>query len=368
MKEQTRLITAEDVVRRYNLEGLKVERRRLNELGENLVKTDGIVRDFVESTTRDLENIHDQLDGNITSWFFSGIPTLNNEPAVNWTTDALKDEHLGDLYYDNDEGSAYRFIKDEGVYKWNLLSDDMAARALAIANAAQDTADSKRRVFVVQPTPPYDVGDIWWTASELYRCRLGRQETDTFNQDDWINDLKYTDDTAANEAMAELDDFKELVSENYTTSSAFYTETSKIEGRVNETRELITNVNNDLINYKNEVSSSFTQQANNFELQFNMLNETVIEAKDIAESNSTKEYLRFSQGKGVEIGATNSDFKVNITNNEFNIQENGAKVAYINNKRMYITESEVVERQYMGNFAFVINQDKSLSIRKVRDN
>ena len=367
MKDYNRVITIEDLIRKYNLDGLKVDRKRISSVDEELTKTNGILTDFVEQTTQDIDNLQDQIDGNITSWFYSGVPTLLNEPAVNWTTDTEKDQHLGDMYYDNDEGTAYRFIKDNGTYQWNKLSDDAVARALALANTALDTADSKRRVFITQPVPPYDAGDIWWTSNELFRCIVGRVESDTYHSTDWINDLKYTDDTAANEVQANLDEFQEVVSENYATKAVLTTETDKIKSDVSNLREVAVQQNDELTTYKDEVSSQFTQQANQFNLEINSLNETINETRNIAESNSTKEYLRFSQGTGVEIGATNSQFKVNITNQEFNIQQNGNKVAYVNDKKLYITEAEILQRLYMGNFGFVVNQDKSLSLRKVRD-
>lgn len=367
MQDFNRIVTVEDLIRRYNLDGLKVDRNNISLLDKELTKTDGIIQDFVAQTTKDIQDIQNQLDGNITSWFYDYDPTLNNEPAVNWTTDALKEEHLGDLFYNNDEGTAFRFIIDNNVYQWKQLTDDAAARALAVANSALDTADSKRRVFVVQPTPPYDVGDIWWTANELYRCRVGRLEGDVFAQADWINDLKYTDDTTANQVQANLDTFEQVVGENYATTAQLTTQTDKIKSDVTELQEITTTRNNEFITYKNEVSSQFQQQANSFELSLNTLNESINETRDIAQSNSTQEYLRFSQGTGVEIGSTNSPFKVNITNNEFNIQDNGNKIAYINDKKLFITESEILQKQYLGNFAFIVNQDNSLSLRKVRD-
>jgi hypothetical protein len=199
MANSFRPITNEDLIRKYDLDNLKVDRRRISALNSGLVKTDGILTDFVKQTTKDIEDIQDQLDGNITSWFYEGVPTLNNEPAVNWTTTQLKDDHLGDLYYDTYAGTAYRFIVDNNVYQWNLLRDDAAAQALSIARAAKDTADQKRRVFVVQPTPPYDVGDVWWntTNGEYYRCIIAEDEQGSFHSTDWINDLKYTDDSTA---------------------------------------------------------------------------------------------------------------------------------------------------------------------------
>lgn len=366
MQDYNRSITTEDLIRKYGLEQIKTDRKKIELLDNQLTRTDGILSDFVAQTIEDIDHIQDQLDGNITSWFYNYDPTLDNEPAVNWTTTELKEQHLGDLFYNNDEGTAFRFVIDNNVYQWNQLTDDAAARALAIANAAQDTADSKRRVFVVEPIPPYDAGDIWWNNDELYRCIVGRLEEDTYHSTDWINNLKYTDDTAANNVQANLDTLEETIYDNFTTSAQLTTQVDSILGQVKNVRDIATSNGDELTRYKSEVSSQFQQQADSFTLELGTVNDKINEARDIAESNSTKEYLRFSQGTGVEIGATNSPFKVNITNQEFNIQQNGNKVAYVNDKKLYITEAEILSRLYMGNFGFVVNQDNSLSLRKVR--
>ena len=42
----------------------------------------------------DIENIQDQLDGKITSWFYDYVPTLLNEPASSWITENDKIAHL----------------------------------------------------------------------------------------------------------------------------------------------------------------------------------------------------------------------------------------------------------------------------------
>lgn len=67
---------------------------------------------------------------------------------------------------------------------------------------AQNTANSKRRVFNAQPLPPYDVGDLWITNTaagqgDLYNCITARS-TGSYNSADWIKSVKYTDDTAVN--------------------------------------------------------------------------------------------------------------------------------------------------------------------------
>ena len=49
-------------------------------------------------------------------------PTLSNKPAVDWTTAALKNEHVDD-YYVTTEGLVYQFTLDNSVYSWALVSD-----------------------------------------------------------------------------------------------------------------------------------------------------------------------------------------------------------------------------------------------------
>lgn len=157
----------------------------------------------------DLQN---QVDGAIETWFYEGVPTLKNAPASSWTTDKDKDTHLGDLYYDNKTGKAYRFAKDGNTYKWTIITDTDIAKALSDASKAQETADGKMKVFSTQPNPPYQVGDIWVNATypsdgstyknEVLRCQTKKAAGSQFVIGDWIKASKYTDDTVANAAKA----------------------------------------------------------------------------------------------------------------------------------------------------------------------
>ena len=157
----------------------------------------------------DLQN---QVDGAIETWFYDGVPTLSNKPASDWKTDKDKNIHLGDLYYDNKTGKAYRFAKDGNIYKWTIITDTDIAKALSDASKAQKTADGKMKVFSTQPTPPYQLGDIWVNATyptdgsiyknEVLRCQTNKAAGSQFAIADWIKASKYTDDTVANAAKA----------------------------------------------------------------------------------------------------------------------------------------------------------------------
>ena len=165
----------------------------------NLIKNSQVITD-----------LQNQVDGAIETWFYEGVPTLKNAPASSWTTDKDKDTHLGDLYYDNKTGKAYRFAKDGNTYKWTIITDTDIAKALSDASKAQETADGKMKVFSTQPNPPYQVGDIWVNATyptdgsiyknEVLRCQTKKAAGSQFAIGDWIKASKYTDDTVANAA------------------------------------------------------------------------------------------------------------------------------------------------------------------------
>lgn len=145
-----------------------------------------------------IQDLQDQIDGAVETWFFDYTPTLSNEPAVNWTTETLKQEHEGDLFFDKSTGNSYRFFHQATGWEWTPIHDTAAQQALEAASRAQDTADGKRRVFVAQPTPPYDIGDLWMQGSsgDILTCILNKTSSGTYSASDWGKLNKYTDDTA----------------------------------------------------------------------------------------------------------------------------------------------------------------------------
>lgn len=157
-------------------------------------------------TITDLQN---QIDGAIETWFYDGVPTLKTEPASGWDTDMMKN-HLGDLYYDNKTGKAYRFAKDGSTYKWIIITDTELTKAIEDSSQALKDAKSKRRIFGSQPVPPYDVNDMWVNATypsdgstyknEILKCSTAKAEGEEFDIADWKLASKYTDDTKAEEA------------------------------------------------------------------------------------------------------------------------------------------------------------------------
>ena len=158
----------------------------------------GTLNSFVNSVYKnDIESLQDQIDGNITTWYYSYEPTLSNVPASDWKTVDDKNNHIGDLFYNKATGYCYRFMLDGSTYKWIQISDEDISKAMAAASNAQDTADNKRRVFTAQPVPPYDVGDLWCVGAsgDILTCTTAKA-SGAYAASDWKKLNKYTDDSA----------------------------------------------------------------------------------------------------------------------------------------------------------------------------
>lgn len=232
-------------------------------------------------TITDLQN---QIDGAIETWFYDGVPTLKTEPASGWDTDMMKN-HLGDLYYDNKTGKAYRFAKDGSTYKWIIITDTELTKAIEDSSQALKDAKSKRRIFGSQPVPPYDVNDMWVNATypsdgstyknEILKCSTSKAEGEEFDIADWRLASKYTDDTkaeeakkAAEKAQAEIKNTQTnlitlgtTVSNNKKAFDVFtsdgYLDSSEIAAIAQDSKRLEDDYNAAVESYNNVVGSKF---------------------------------------------------------------------------------------------------------------
>lgn len=148
-----------------------------------------------------IKDLQKQTDGAIETWFYEGVPTLDNLPAVDWNTSELKKIHIGDLYYDQTTGYAYRFTKyndDVNPYRWNRIKDNDIVSALDAANRAQITADGKMKVFYGETKPTnYQVGDMWVNATleGKFNNDIARAvaTSEAFNANDWVLASRYSE-------------------------------------------------------------------------------------------------------------------------------------------------------------------------------
>lgn len=185
----------------------------------DVVKVEYNDNDFKTDIELLREQLKAQSDGEIITWFGTEIPTRYNDPAKNWGTDYLKENHIGDIYYNNNSGLAYKWSHDDSNgYFWKVFSDSAvvsaldaageaqgaAGRAQGAAEQAQITANKKIRTFIAakkasETAPentegPFTIGDIWIDSDEqiqtIYR----------YNGNSWVkaNDARVYANTISN--------------------------------------------------------------------------------------------------------------------------------------------------------------------------
>ena len=158
----------------------------------------GVVNNINETILPDLQ---DQIDKSIISWGGEEVPTLDNYPANEWTTDTERKRHINDGYdrkitTDGEVSyESYKFVFENGVYQWNRIADSGSAAAIAEARKALGLAGTKARVFYGSATPsvPYEVNDVWFRTSgsggslttTLYISNADKGDGETASADDW---------------------------------------------------------------------------------------------------------------------------------------------------------------------------------------
>lgn len=179
---------------------------------------------------------------------------------------------------------------------------------------------------------------------------------------------KATDWTPAPEDVDEA-----INKERTERQSAIETKANEITSKVSETY-----VSNSALNhYKEEVSTQFTQTKKDFTWS---INRSVTDAKNEMSgqinsvngrvdglkqtTDNVNSYMSFDND-GLTLGKSDSAFKTKITNEEWSIQKNGAKVTYINDQTMYITDGQFTQSLKVGAFGFVPRANGSLDFKKV---
>lgn len=223
--EAFRSNTAQELIKMYNLDALVTDRKNTKATSEKikvLEETSNSLKDFAEEVEKQIEDLEKIADGKITTYYYSGVPTLSNYPVNEWTIEEYEN-HIGDMYYDKETGYAYKFLFDNETneYLWKQEINADLSEALAKANAAQDTADRKKQIFVDTPYPPYQIGDLWLKDDKvIYRCRA-EKESGSYDENDWKLATDFTNDDYAKNVEEQLKSYKETVATDYVLKTTF---------------------------------------------------------------------------------------------------------------------------------------------------
>lgn len=170
-----------------------------------------------------LSALQNVADNAIESWRGTGIPTLENKPASDWTTNDDKKKHSGDLYYDKSTGKAYRFGSDDGVtYTWELNQDTDVTKALEDAANAQASANNAQASATAANTA---AGKAQSTANAaVSNAATAKNAADAAQ-------------SSANKAQGDVDKLKIDIPETYATKSSLTQTAESITANVESVKK-----------------------------------------------------------------------------------------------------------------------------------
>ena len=114
------------------------------------------------------------------------------------------------------------------------------------------------------------------------------------------------------------------------------------------------------------VSTELTQTKNSFEIEFSSFQANIesIVANTDAEFEEIKKYIRFVDGQ-ILLGEVGNELELQITNDRISFLQDGAEVAYFSNRKLYVTDADILHSLQLGNFAFMPRANGNLSFKKI---
>lgn len=186
--------------------------------------------DLLNKANQKLGALEKQVDKEVSNWFYAGAPSANKLPESEWTTNAIKANHINDTYTSIDksgryQGKSWRYTTE---FKWQEIHDTQISQALAMAAKAQTTADGKSTTYLSKPTK-YEEGDTWvlestqtvnGTRYEKGTYLFATQSSSVFVQAHWVDKLKYISKSETESKIRASESASKLAWEAYAKAQA----------------------------------------------------------------------------------------------------------------------------------------------------
>lgn len=117
-----------------------------------------------------------------------------------------------------------------------------------------------------------------------------------------------------------------------------------------------------------QISTAITQLSDSIQFDFNRITQIVDENDEEARAQfqTIHNYIRFEDGN-ILLGEAGNEITLKIENDTIGFYDNGAKVAYLSDKKLYVTSGEFINSLQLGKFAFLPRENGNLSFKKVVD-
>ena len=206
-EEQERKLREEEEARKKATAEAERKRKELEEALEGLRKSTGdeqaAMAEILGKVNKTLTSLQEQVDKEVSNWFYHGAPGPDKEPESEWVTNQDKYRHIGDTYTSVDEsgeymGKSWRYTTE---FRWQEIHDTLISKALAVAAKAQTTADGKSTTYYTQPAH-YSVGDSWVLSADTTvggkkytkgTMLFANSSSDVYVGAHWSDMLKYID-------------------------------------------------------------------------------------------------------------------------------------------------------------------------------
>lgn len=211
--------------------------------------------------------------------------------------------------------------------------------------------DSARSVIIPRMFSDFGKGTV---SVKWEKLEEGNKATDWTPAPEDIEESINTERTERQSAIeTKANEITSKVSETYVSNSAFEHYQKDISSQFTQTKKDFTwSINQSVTDANNEMSG-----------QIDSVNGRIDGLKKT--TDNVNNYMSFDND-GLTLGKSGSAFKTKITNQEWSIQKNGAKVTYINDQTMYITDGQFTQSLKIGNFGFVPRANGSLDFKKIR--
>ena len=114
------------------------------------------------------------------------------------------------------------------------------------------------------------------------------------------------------------------------------------------------------------VSTTIEQTKDSFTIQFNQFSADIdaVSAGTDAEFEEIRKYIRFVDGK-IMLGEVGNDLELEISNDRISFLQDGAEVAYFSDRKLHVTDADILHSLKIGNFAFMPRANGNISFKKI---
>ena len=148
-----------------------------------------------------------------------------------------------------------------------------------------------------------------------------------------------------------------------------YSSISQLAGEIVSTvgESIIAQITGDLEVELSNINTALTQTKDSWTFQFNQFWQEFLTTNDQIDARffDISKYIRFENGN-IILGEVGNELQLKLQNNRISFIQSGVEVAYINNKKLYITDGEFLTSLTLGNFGFLPRANGNLSFKRVK--